>query len=69
MTIKYLSHSITECTHTVTKEIWYELSHWFVSSESPQTAGRQCAGYFKSHEEAENHHNSMLVSGLLKESA
>ena len=67
--IKYHCHTVTECTHIETKEKFYELSHWFTSSECPETAGRRSAGYFKSRKEAENHHNKMLVEGLLKEKA
>lgn len=67
MTIKYHCHSINEVTHVETKEIWHELSHWYTSSKCPQTAGKRIAGYFKTREDAENHHNNMLVKGLLGE--
>jgi len=64
-TIRYISHSITESTHVETKEVFYELSYWYVSDKKPDIAGRKHVGYFKSYKEAEEKHNKNLVEGLL----
>jgi hypothetical protein len=53
-------------TNIETNEIIYELSHWYTSSESPKIAGKKINGYFKTREEAEQHHNDLLVKGLIK---
>ncbi len=50
-----------------TNETLYELGYWYVSSDSPQTAGKRIDGYFKTREEAEERHNQKLVDGLLKD--
>lgn len=64
--IKYLGHTITEYEVVDTKEKLFRLSHWYVSEKHPTTAGCRHNGYFKSHEEAENHHNELLVKGLIE---
>lgn len=65
--IKYHTHTIMPVTNIQTKEILYELGYWYVSSDSPQTAGKRIEGYFKTREEAEERHNQKLVNGLLKD--
>lgn len=65
MTILYLNHSILKLKHIETKEACYELGHWYTSTEFPDTAGKRIIGYFKTYEDAENHHNDMLVNGLI----
>ena len=66
MTIKYLNHSITEYTNIETNEKIYLLQHWYISDNNYKVAGSRGVGYFKTREEAENHHNKMLAEGLLK---
>jgi len=65
--IKYHTHMIMEVTNTETNEKMYELSYWYVSDESPSTAGKRLEGYFKTREDAENRHNEKLINGLLKD--
>lgn len=49
-----------------TGETMYALNHWYVSDDAPQTAGSRHNGYFKSRDEAEEHHNHLLVKGLIQ---
>lgn len=64
--IRYLSHTITKCTNINTGKKVYLLDHWFVSDVAPQTAGSINNGYFDSRKEAEDHHNKLLVKGLIQ---
>ena len=64
--IRYLDHSIMEVTNIDTNEILYELSHWYVSGEAPQTAARRIQGYYKTRKEAEEAHNQLLVKALIE---
>lgn len=54
-----------EFTNLQTGEILYRLTHWYTSDESPHIAGCRDVGYFTSPQGAEDHHNLMLVKGLL----
>jgi hypothetical protein len=49
-----------------TNEIFYELSHWYISDESPQTAGKIIRCYYKTKKEAEEAHNQLLVKALIE---
>lgn len=62
--IRYLNHSIDEHTNIISGDKVFCLSHWYVSDEAPNIAGRRPQGYFKSHQEAEDHHNKMLVGRM-----
>lgn len=62
--IKYLDSTITTVTHIETGETWYELSHWFMSDEKTDYAGRVHAGYFRSYDEAEKALNKKMVDAL-----
>lgn len=64
--IRYLDHSIMEVTNIQTNEILWELSHWYVSDDAPQTAGRVINGYYKSKKEAQEMHNQLLVKALIE---
>lgn len=63
--IRFLNYSIMEATHVETGEKMYELSHWFVSDDNLEYAGRVSAGFFKSYQEAEDNHHARIVDGLL----
>ncbi len=63
--IRFLNYSIMKVTHVETGEEMYELSHWFVSDENFEYAGRVSAGFFKTHQQAEDNHQARIVDGLL----
>jgi hypothetical protein len=59
--IKYLTYTIKKVTHSETMKNYYELSHWYVSSDLPDIAGKKIQGYYESCEEAENQHVKIMV--------
>lgn len=64
--IRFLNYSITELKNSETSETIFELSHWFISDKDLETAGRVSAGFFKTRQEAEDHHQGLIVEGLLQ---
>lgn len=61
MAIKYLTYTIWPVTNIETNEKLYELSHWFISEDKPDIAGRQSIGVYKTHSDAEMEHYKELI--------